>query len=139
MKKLLLILTACAVGVAFSFLLTSRGQSSPLVKADCSALAVPENSDYNIAYDPESGDMTIDYVDGQGIDEVAIVDSRAASCKANKGVAKAIAHAQAAARDVAAGECASFKKALASGQPITKGGRTADPAAVRDYVARHCA
>jgi hypothetical protein len=137
MKKLLLILTACVVGVVFSVFMTSRGQSSPVVKVGCEGLAIPENADYNLSYDPVSGDLKIDYVDSAGNSQVALVASRAAACKANRGVAAAIAHAVAAARDVAAGECASFKQALA-GKPVTKGGRTANPAAVRDYVATHC-
>jgi hypothetical protein len=138
MKKLLLILTACAVGIAFSVFATSQGRSSQVVKVGCEGLVVPENADYNLAYDPVSGDLNIEYVDSAGNSRLALVDSRAAACKANKGVAQAIAHAVAAARDVAAGDCASFEQALAGGKPIVKGGRTANPAAVRDYVATNC-
>ena len=44
----------------------------------------------------------------------------------------------AAGRDVTAGECASFKAFLSGGAAATKGGRTGNPEAARDYVARYC-
>jgi len=137
MKRLLLILTGSAAGLAFSVVATS-GQTSPLKRADCATLAVPENSDYSLAYDPESGNLEINYVDSAGNDKSATVDSRAASCKASKGVEKAIEHARDAHRDIVAGECAAFKDLLNGGQAIKKGGREPNRAAAREYVTKHC-
>jgi hypothetical protein len=136
MKRLLLVLTACAVGVAFSVLATRGETSTP--KTDCATLAVPENADYALAYDPESGELKIDYVDSAGNDKSAVVDSRASACKANKGVKKAIDRALEAAAEVTAGECAAFKELLKDGKAAEKAGRKGDPAAARAYVEKHC-
>jgi hypothetical protein len=136
MKKLIVILAACAVGVAFA--LAFAGRSDSTATANCAGLAVPVGSDFNLAYNPENGDLLIEYYDSNGHGAQAIVDSRAAACSANPGVARAIQHAHAAARDVTAGECASFKALLGGAPAVTKGGRTGDPAAARDYVAKYC-
>jgi hypothetical protein len=136
MKKLILIIVACAVGVAFTLAFAGRSDSS--AQANCAGLNVPVGSDYNLAYSPERGDLLIEYYDAAGHGVDAVVDSRAAACKANPGVARAIAHAHAAARDVTAGECASFKALLAGAPAEAKGGRTGNPAAARDYVAQYC-
>jgi len=136
MKKLIVILAACAVGVAFALAFAGRSEST--AKANCAGLSVPVGSDFNLAYSPESGDLLIEYYDSNGHGAQAIVDSRAAACNANPGVARAIEHAHAAARDVTAGECASFKAFLSGGAAATKDGRTGDPAAAKDYVAKYC-
>ncbi|MEP6976975.1 MAG: hypothetical protein ABI948_02860 [Thermoleophilia bacterium] len=136
MKKLIVILAACAVGVAFALAFAGRSEST--ATANCAGLSIPVGSDFNLAYSPESGDLLIDYTDSAGHGAEAIVDSRAAACNANPGVARAIQHAHAAARDVTDGDCASFK-ALLNGTPaVTKDGRTGDPAAAKDYVDKYC-
>src|SRR5256885_750067 len=134
MKKLIVILAALAAGVAFALAFAGRSEST--ATANCAGLSVPAGSDFNLAYDPESGDLLIQYYDSAGHGAQAIVDSRAAACNANPGVARAIHHAQAAARDVTAAECASFKPLLSRPPALTKDGRTADPAAAKDYAAR---
>ena len=136
MKKLLVILAACAVGVAFALAFAGRSEST--AKANCAGLSVPVDSDFNLAYSPETGDLLIEYYDSAGQGAEAIVDSHAAACTANPGVARAIEHARAAARDVTTGECASFKALLSGGAAATKDGRTGNPAAAKDYVARYC-
>ena len=136
MKNVLLIVVACAVGLAFTLAFASRGQSSPL--ADCSSLSVPINSDFNLAYSPTAGDLLIEYYNSAGHGADAVVDSRAAACRSNPGVARAIEHARAAARDVTAGECASFKALLNGAPAVKKGGRTVNIAAAQDYVTQNC-
>ena len=136
MKKLIVILAACAVGVAFALAFAGRSEST--AKANCAGLSVPVGSDFNLAYSPESGDLLIEYYDSAGHGAQAIVDSRDAACNANPGIARAIQHAHAAARDVTAGDCASFKALLNGAPAVTKDGRTGNPAAAKDYVARYC-
>ena len=136
MKKLIVILAACAVGVAFALVFAGRSEST--AKANCEGLAVPVGSDYNLAYSPESGDLLIEYYDSNGHGAQATVDSRDAKCNSNPGVAKAIQHAKAAARDVTEGDCASFKALLNGAPPLTKDGRTGDKAAAKDYVDQNC-
>ena len=136
MKKLILILAACTVGVAFALAFAGRSEST--AKANCAGLSVPLGSDFNLAYSPESGDLLIEYYDSAGHGAHVIVDSRSVACNANPGVARAIQHARGAARDVTAGECASFK-AFLSGAPLAaKGGRAGNAEAAKDYVARYC-
>ena len=136
MKKLIVILAACAVGVAFALAFAGRSEST--AKANCAGLSVPVGSDFNLAYSPETGDLLVEYYDSAGRGAQAIVDARSAACIANPGVARAIQHAQAAARDVTAGECASFKALLNGAPPLTKDGRTGDKAAAKDYVDQNC-
>jgi hypothetical protein len=136
MKKLIVILAACAVGVAFALAFAGRSEST--ATANCAGLSVPVGSDFNLAYNPENGDLLIEYYDSNGHGAQAIVDSHAAACSANPGVARAIQHAHAAARDVTAGECASFKALLSGAPAVAKDGRTGDPAAAEDYVAKYC-
>lgn len=138
MKKLFLILAACALGVAFSALAAGRGQSAATAPGDCATLAVPVNSDSNLAYDAETGELAIDYTDAAGNDQTTEIDVSAPACRANRGVARAIAHALDAQADVVAGECASFKGYLADGAPTTVKGVTVDPDGARQYVARYC-
>jgi hypothetical protein len=135
MKKVLLIVVACAVGLTFSLAFASRGESR---LADCSRLSVPLNSDFNLAYSPTTGVLLIDYYDAAGHGADAVVDSRDAACKSNAGVARAIEHAKAASRDVTAGECASFKALLNGAPAVKKGGRTIKVAAAQDYVTQNC-
>ena len=136
MKKLIVILAACAVGVAFALVFAGRSEST--AKANCVGLAMPPGSDFNLAYSPENGDLLIEYYDTAGHGARAIVDSRDAACNANPGVARAIDHARAAARDVTAGDCASFKALLDGAPAVAKDGRTGNMAAAQDYVARNC-
>ena len=136
MKKLIVILAACTVGVAFALAFAGRSEST--ATANCAGLSVPVGSDFNLAYSPETGDLLIEYYDSAGHGAEAIVDSRSAACTANPGVARAIEHARAAARDVTAGECASFKAFLSGGAAVTKGGRTGNPEAAKDYVDQNC-
>jgi hypothetical protein len=136
MKKLLLVATACAVGVAFTLAFASRGQST--ATANCATLSVPVNSDFNLAYSPERGELLIEYYDAAGHGADALVDERSADCQANPGVARAIEHAHAAARGVTEGECASFKALLNGAPAVSKGGRTGNMAAAQDYVDRYC-
>src|SRR5712691_8311300 len=98
MKKLLLILTACLVGVAVGLVLTGRGQSSALKTGDCAQLSIPVNSDYNDTYDEENGTLQIDYTDETG-DHTVVVDTRSPGCRGNHGVRAAIDHAEQAASD----------------------------------------
>ena len=136
MKKLIVILAACAVGVSVALAFAGRSEST--ATANCAGLSVPVGSDFNLAYSPESGDLLIEYYDSNGNGAQAIVDSRAAACIANPGVARAIQHAQAAARDVTAGDCASFKALLNGAPAVAKDGRTGNQSAARDYVAQNC-
>ena len=138
MKKLLLILAACALGVTFSAFAAGRAHSTPNGHGDCATLAVPVNADYNIAYDPDAAELKIDYVDAAGNDQTTEIDVSALACRRNPGVARAIAHALDAQADVVAGECASFKAYLADGAPTTEKGVTVNPEGARRYVARSC-
>ena len=136
MKKLIVILAACAVGVAFALAFAGRSEST--AKANCAGLSVPVGSDFNLAYSPESSELLIEYYDSAGHGARAIVDAQDAACNANPGVARAIQHARAAARDVTAGECASFRALLSGAPAVTKNGRTGNPEAAKDYVDRNC-
>lgn len=138
MKKLLLVVAACAVGIAFSVLVADRAGSAPNPKADCAALAVPVNSDYNVVYDAEAGELLVQWLDAAGADRSAVVDPTAAACRANRGIARAIERALDAQGEVVAGECASFRGFLASGATTVKGVAVNRQGAV-DYVARYCA
>ena len=64
MRKLLLVLVACAVGVAFSLGFASRGHTTGQGKADCGSLRVPVNSDHNLSYDPQTGVVTVSLAGG---------------------------------------------------------------------------
>ena len=98
MRKLLLVLVACAVGVAFSLGFATRGHGTG--RADCASLVVPVNSDHNLSYDPQTGALHIEYYGRAGHTEDANVDANSAACQHNPGVARAIAHARAAAQAV---------------------------------------
>ena len=138
MRTLSVILAACAVGVAFSLAFASRGETGGDAKTDCATLAVPVNSDHTLAYDPQSGELQIGYYGASGHLEEATVDANNSVCRGNPGVARAIAHALAAARDVHAGDCAQFT-ALLNGAPVeAKGGRMPDLAAAKTYVDQEC-
>ena len=138
MRKLLLVLVACAVGVAFSLGFASRGQTSREGKADCASLVVPVNSDHNLSYDPATGVLRIEYYGPAGHLEEATIDANDSACQRNPGVGRAIAHARAAARDVHAGDCAAFKAAL-NGAPLpAKGGVKPNLEAAKTYVEQEC-
>jgi hypothetical protein len=138
MRVLLLVLAACAVGVAISLGLANRGQTANQGKADCAALAVPVNSDHAIAYDPKTGDLHIDYYGRSGHLEDAVVDANDPACRSNPGVGRAIARALAAEREIKAGDCAQFK-AFLNGAPVpTKGGVKPNLAAAKKYVDQEC-
>jgi hypothetical protein len=138
MRTLLVIVAACAVGVAFSLAFASRGQTNGEAKADCATLAVPVNSDHELAYDPQSGELHIGYYGASGKLEEATVDANNPACRGNPGVGRAIAHALDAARDVRAGDCAQFKAFLNGAPAEAKGGRTPDVAAAKKYVEQEC-
>jgi hypothetical protein len=138
MRNLLVVLAACAVGVAISLGLAGRGQTTNQGKADCATLAVPVNSDHVVAYDPETGDLHIDYYGRSGHIEDALVDANDAACRSNPGVGRAIARALAAAREIKAGDCAQFK-AFLNGAPVAaKGGVRPNLAAAKKYVDQEC-
>jgi hypothetical protein len=138
MRNLLLVLAACAVGVAISLGIAGRGQTSNQGKADCATLAVPVNSDHAIAYDPQSGDLHIDYYGRSGHIEDALVDANDAACRRNPGVGRAIARALAAARELEAGDCAQFKALLNGAPVVAKGGVRPNLAAAKKYVDQEC-
>lgn len=138
MRKRLLVLVACAVGVAFSLGFASRGQTTGEGKADCGSLTVPVNSDHNLSYDPQTGVLEIEYYGPAGHLEHATVDANDSSCLRNPGVGRAIAHARAAARAVHEGDCAAFKAAL-NGAPLrTKGRVKPNLVAAKKYVEQEC-
>lgn len=136
-KKLLLVLAACAVGVTFSVVAADRAASTPSGPADCATLAMPVNSEYHTSYSPTRGELAIGFVDAAGRDQRVVVDVSAPSCRANRAVARAIAGALDAQADVMAGECASFKAFLASGETTAKG-EPVNVDAARAYVRNHC-
>jgi len=136
MRKLLFVLAAGAVGVAISLGFASRSHST--ATAGCGSLAVAVNSDHNLVYDPETGYLHIDYYGPSGHLEGATIDANDAACRGNPGVARAIAHARAAAREITAGDCAQFK-ALLNGAPlVTKGGVKPNLAAAKQFVDKEC-
>jgi hypothetical protein len=138
MRKLLLVLVACAVGVAFSLGFASRGHTERQGMADCARLVVPVNSDHNLSYDPQTGILRVEYYGTSGHLEEAVVDANDSACQRNPGIGRAIAHARAAARDVQAGDCAAFKAAL-NGAPLpAKGGVKPNLAAAKAFVEKEC-
>ena len=138
MRKLLLVLVACAVGVGFSLGFATRGHGTGEGKADCASLVVPVNSDHNLSYDPQTGALHIEYYGRAGHTEDANVDANSAACQHNPGVARAIAHARAAAQAVHDGDCAMFKAAL-NGAPLpSKGGIKPNLEAARQAIAQEC-
>jgi hypothetical protein len=136
MRKLLLILVACAVGVAFSLGFATRGHGTG--QADCASLNVPVNSDHNLSYDPQTGLLHLEYYGVAGHIEDATVDSNKSACQHNPGVARAIAHAKAAAAAVHAGDCAQFRAALNGATLPSKGGVKPNLAAAKKYVDQEC-
>ena len=138
MRKLLLVLVACAVGVAFSLGFAARGHGTREGKADCASLVVPVNSDHNLSYDPQTGALHIEYYGRSGHIEDANVDANDAACLHNPGIARAIAHARAAAQAVHDGDCAQFR-AFLNGAPLpSKGGVKPNLEAARTYVEQEC-
>ena len=136
MRKLLLVLVACAVGVAFSLGFATRGHGTG--RADCASLVVPVNSDHNLSYDPQTGALHIEYYGRSGHIEDANVDANDAACLHNPGIARAIAHARAAAQAVHDGDCAQFR-AFLNGAPLpSKGGVKPNLEAARTYVEQEC-
>jgi hypothetical protein len=138
MRKLLLVLVACAVGVAFSLGFATRGHGTGKGPVGCSGLAVPVNSDHNLSYDPQSGYLHIEYYNSAGHTEDVTVYANDAACQRNPGVARAIAHAKAAARAVQRGDCAQFRAALNGASLPSKGGVKPNLAAAKKYVAQEC-
>jgi len=136
MKKLLFVLAAGAVGVAFSLGFATRGHSTSA--AGCASLAVAVNSDHNLVYDPATGYLHIDYYGQSGHLEGATIDANDPGCRANPGVARAIEHARAAAREVTAGDCAQFKALLNGAPVVAKGGVAPNLAAAKKYIAEEC-
>jgi hypothetical protein len=138
MRKLVLVLAACAVGVAFSLGFASRGQTRGEGNANCATLAVPANSDHELVYDPQTGYLHIHYYGRSGHLEGATVDANDPACRSNPGIGRAIEHARAAANDLLAGECAQFKALLSGAPVVAKGGIKPNLAAAKKYVDQEC-
>ena len=138
MRKLVLVLAACAVGVAFSLGFATLGRTTGGGKADCATLSVPANSDHVLAYDPQTGDLHIGYYGGSGQLEDATIDANDPACRGNPGVGRAIARALAAERELRAGDCAQFKALLNGAPVVAKGGLKPNLAAAKKYVDQEC-
>jgi hypothetical protein len=99
---------------------------------------VPVNSDHNLAYDPATGYLHIEYYGLSGHTEDVTVYANDAACLRNPGVARAIAHAKAAARAVHDGDCKQFRAALRGAPLPTKNGVKPNLAAAKEAIAQEC-
>jgi hypothetical protein len=137
MRTLLVVLAAVSVGVGISLGFATIGKTSA-PKANCATLSVGVNTDHNIAYDPNTGTLAMQYYNAAGHLEDAVVDANDPACLQNPGVGRAIAHARAAARDVHVGECAEMKAALNGDVLPAKGGVKPNLAAAKTFVSKEC-
>jgi hypothetical protein len=138
MRNLIVIVTACAVGVGLSLGFAGRGHTQGAPNADCATLSIPVNSDHVLAYDPQTGHLDVDYYGPSGHLEHATVDANDPVCRSKAGVGRAIAHALAAARDLHAGDCAHFKAVLNGAPVVAKGGLMPNVAAAKKFVDQEC-
>lgn len=145
MKKLLLILAACVVGVTVGAIATEPAETSDLQDqthhvhaqlVDCSQVSIPVNSDVHDVFDEESGTLTIEYLNGDTTNTIA-VNVREPACRADPGIRAAINRAEQAAREHRVGACAFLRDFLKTDKTTVRG-RAVNRAAGQSYVARNC-